>query len=88
MSILARLRETTAPAHEKLDAGVELERRLARREDRIGLVQAFHAFHSAPAPRGPWRPQGAQLMKSAAWIPLLVAAVLGLKSIEKFRGVA
>ena len=62
MSILARLRETTAPAHEKLDAGVELERRLARHEDRIGLVQAFHAFHSASeALLRRWLPAGHDL---------------------------
>lgn len=47
MSILERLRRETAATHARLDAAVELEARVGDPDERVRLVQAFHAFHAA-----------------------------------------
>ena len=80
MSILARLRETTAQAHERLDAGVALDGRLPRRKDRVQLVQAFHAFHSASEDLlRQWLPQGHDL-DARSRIAALKADLLSLNA--------
>lgn len=53
--IIETLRAQTGAAHQALEGGIDLERRLDHRDDRVAVVRGFHQLHAAAeAVLAPW----------------------------------
>ena len=53
--IIETLRAQTGAAHQALEEGIDLERRLDHRDDRVAVVRGFHQLHAAAeAMLAPW----------------------------------
>jgi heme oxygenase len=87
MTILARLKMETRAAHDRIEAGMDLERRISSRDAYRDLLIRFHGFHKAweeaAADRAPDRAFFQRRRKTQLLVKDLEA--LGLKSEEIIR---